>query len=127
MRFAPHVTYPLIGLLLGAGAPVGSFLMRVLAIPSVRDRPFDDLRVHAFFYLYELVASSLVFAIAGYAAGRRADRLRRGVAFYHHLAEHDSLTGLHNARRSWTATGARWSTPRRMGSRWRSSSSTSTS
>lgn len=98
MRFAPHVTYPLIGLLLGAAAPIGSFLIRVVAIASVRDRPFDDLHVHAFFYVYELVASSIVFAIAGYVAGRRADRLRRGVAFYHHLAEHDSLTGLHNAR-----------------------------
>ncbi len=98
MRFATHFTYPFIGLLLGAGAPVGSFLIRVLAIPPVRDHPLGDLRTHAFFYLYELVATSLVFAIAGYAAGRRNDRLRRGEAFYHHLAEHDALTGLHNAR-----------------------------
>lgn len=98
MRLAPHVTYPLIGLLLGAGAPVGSFLIRSLAISSVRDQPLGDLRAHAFFYLYELVATSLVFAIAGYLAGRRADRLRRGQAYYHDLAEHDSLTGLHNAR-----------------------------
>lgn len=98
MRLAPYVMYPLIGLLLGVGAPAGSFLIRFLAIPSVRDHPSGDLRAHAFFYLYELVATSLVFAIAGYAAGRRADRLRRGEAFYHELAEHDSLTGLHNAR-----------------------------
>lgn len=98
MRVASHVAYPLIGLLLGAGAPVGSFLIRALAIPSVRDHPLGDLRAHAFFYLYELVATSLVFAIAGYMAGRRTDRLRRGEAFYHHLAEHDSLTGLHNVR-----------------------------
>ena len=98
MRLAPHCTYPLAGLLLGAAAPVGSFLIRVLAIPSVRGHPLGDLRTHAFFYLYELVATSLVFAIAGYVAGRRTDRLRRGEAFYHHLAEHDPLTGLHNAR-----------------------------
>ena len=98
MRFAPQFTYPFIGLLLGAGAPAGSFLIRFLAIHSVRDHPSGDLRAHAFFYLYELVATSLVFAIAGYVAGRRADRLRRGEAFYHHLAEHDSLTRLHNAR-----------------------------
>ncbi|HEX6095952.1 MAG TPA: GGDEF domain-containing protein [Thermoanaerobaculia bacterium] len=98
MRFALHFAYPLVGLLLGAAAPVGSFLIRSLAIPSVRDHPSGDLRTHAFFYLYELVGTSLIFAIAGYIAGRRADRLRRGEAFYHHLAEHDSLTGLHNAR-----------------------------
>ncbi|HEX6158907.1 MAG TPA: GGDEF domain-containing protein [Thermoanaerobaculia bacterium] len=98
MRFAPHVTYPLASLLLGAGAPVGSFLIRFLAIPSVRGHPASDLDAHGFFYLYELIATSLIFAVAGYLAGRRADRLRRGEAFYHHLAEHDSLTGLHNAR-----------------------------
>jgi diguanylate cyclase (GGDEF)-like protein len=98
MRYAPHFTYPLVGLLIGAGAPAGSFLIRFLVIPSVHDHPAGDLRAHAFYYLYELVATSLVFAVAGYVAGRRADRLRRGEAFYHHLAEHDSLTGLHNAR-----------------------------
>ncbi|HYK03871.1 MAG TPA: GGDEF domain-containing protein [Thermoanaerobaculia bacterium] len=98
MRFSPHFAYPLVGLLLGAAAPVGSFLIRSLTIPSVRDHPSGDLRANAFFYLYELVGTSLVFAIAGYLAGRRADRLRRGRAFYHDLAEHDSLTGLHNAR-----------------------------
>ncbi|HEU4889575.1 MAG TPA: GGDEF domain-containing protein [Thermoanaerobaculia bacterium] len=94
----PQFTYPVIGLLLGAGAPIGSLLLRFLSIRAVRAQPFEDLRIHAFFYLYELLATSLVFAIAGFAAGRRAGRLRRGKAFYHHLAEHDSLTGLHNAR-----------------------------
>lgn len=98
MRSAPHLTYPLAGLVLGAGAPAGSFLIRLLSMPSVREQPSGDLRTNAFFYLYELVATSLIFSIAGYLAGRRADRLRRGEAFYHDLAEHDSLTGLHNAR-----------------------------
>lgn len=98
MRFAPHFSYPFLGLLLGAGAPVGSFMIRLLTMPSARDRPLADLQAHAFFYVYELVATSLVFAIAGFVAGRRADRLRQGKAFYHHLAEHDSLTGLHNTR-----------------------------
>ena len=98
MRAAPHVTYPFVGLLLGSGAPVGSFLIRLLAMPSARDRPLADLQAHAFFSVYELVATSLVFAIAGFAAGRRAERLRQGEAFYHHLADHDPLTGLHNVR-----------------------------
>ena len=98
MQFAPPTVYPLIGLLLSAGAPIGSFLIRFHAMPSVRGHPLGDLHAHAFFYLYELVATSLVFGIAGFFAGRHADRLRRGEAFYHHLAEHDPLTGLHNAR-----------------------------
>lgn len=90
--------YPVIGAILGAGAPVGSFLLRFFAFPSVRERPFDDLRTNVFFYLYDLVATSLVFAIAGFIAGRRTHHLLRGKAFYHELAEHDSLTGLHNGR-----------------------------
>jgi diguanylate cyclase (GGDEF)-like protein len=98
MRLSPQLTYPIIGLVLGAGAPVGSFLLRLRWIADGREQPFADLRANEFFYLYELVATSLVFAIAGFIAGRRDDRLRRGEAFYHELAEHDALTGLHNNR-----------------------------
>ena len=98
MRLDPQLTYPIIGLVLGVGAPVGSFLLRLLLIAGIRDQPLADLRANAFFYLYELIATSLVFAIAGLIAGRRADRLRQGEAFYHELAEHDALTGLHNDR-----------------------------
>ncbi|HVS32308.1 MAG TPA: GGDEF domain-containing protein [Thermoanaerobaculia bacterium] len=98
MRFKPQVTYPLIGALLGAGAPVGAFLLRYMVFPTVRMQPVDDLRSNAFFYLYELLATSLVFAIVGFIAGRRADRLQRGKEFYHQLSELDALTGLHNTR-----------------------------
>jgi diguanylate cyclase (GGDEF)-like protein len=98
MRAPLTVAYPLVGAVLGAGAPIGSFLIRALTLPAVRGQPLADLQANAFFYVYELVASSLVLAAAGHFAGRRADRLRRGEAFYHHLAEHDSLTGLHNMR-----------------------------
>ena len=63
----------------------------------MREQPNGDLRTNAFFYLYDLLATSLVFSIAGFVAGRHADHLRRRKAFYHELAEHDSLTGLHNS------------------------------
>ena len=96
MRFTPQLTYPILGALLGAGAPAGSFLLRFLAFRNVREQPVDDLRTNVFFYLYDLLATSLVFSIAGFVAGRHADHLRRGKAFYHELAEHDPLTGLHN-------------------------------
>lgn len=98
MRLKPQFTYPLIGLVLGFGAPVGELLTRFLAIAAVREHPLDDLRDHAFFYSYELLGSCVVFAIAGLVAGRRADRLRRSEETYHRLAEHDPLTGLYNAR-----------------------------
>lgn len=98
VRSRPQLTYPVIGFLLGAGAPIGAFLMRFIAIEEVRRHPAHDLETNAFFYLYDLVATSLIFAVAGFMAGRRAERLRRGEEFYHHLAEHDALTGLHNAR-----------------------------
>jgi len=98
MRLNPHVTWPIIGAALGLGAPAGSFALRFLMLADIRRHPSDDLRANAIFYLYELVATSLIFAIAGFIAGRHAERLRRGEAFYHHLAEHDALTGLHNDR-----------------------------
>lgn len=98
MPSKPQLTYPVIGALFGAGAPLGLFLCRCIASPRARERPRDEVRRNGFFYLYDLLATSLVFAIAGFFAGRRVDRLLRGKAFYHELAEHDSLTGLHNGR-----------------------------
>ncbi|PYQ47224.1 MAG: hypothetical protein DMF59_19440, partial [Acidobacteria bacterium] len=91
-------TYLLIGLLLGAGAPVGAFVVRFFAFPSVRQAPLADVRANKFFYVYQLVGSCGVFAIAGYLAGDRAQRLQRAEAFYQTLSEHDPLTGLFNDR-----------------------------
>ena len=91
-------TWAATGLLLGFGAPAGAFLLRLLLVPSTRDGAWSDLRANAFFYVYSLVATCLVFAVAGYVAGVRADRLERAEAFYHRLSEHDPLTGLLNGR-----------------------------
>jgi diguanylate cyclase (GGDEF)-like protein len=87
--------YALLAGVLGIGAPGGALAVRVLA--GVHDVG-TELRVHAFFYLYELIGSCLVFGIAGYLAGRRADRLRSGRDSYRVLAERDPLTSLANAR-----------------------------
>ena len=93
-----RTTYLLIGLLLGIGAPIGAFVTRFVIVPAVRNAPVDDLRANRFFYLYELIGSSTIFAIAGYIAGDRAERLKRAEAFYQTLSEHDPLTGLFNDR-----------------------------
>ncbi len=92
------MTYVLIGLLLGLGAPVGAFAVRLVAFASVRQAPMEDLRANTFFYVYQLVGSCGAFAIAGFFAGGRAARLVRAEAFYQTLSEHDPLTGLFNHR-----------------------------
>jgi diguanylate cyclase (GGDEF)-like protein len=93
-----RVTYLLIGLLLGIGAPIGAFGTRFLMMPAVRAAPLADVAQNRFFYTYELIGSCIVFAGAGWIAGARAERLRDAEVFYHALSEHDSLTGLYNAR-----------------------------
>jgi diguanylate cyclase (GGDEF)-like protein len=98
MRMRPPLTYTIAGILLGAGAPAGALLIRFLAIAQVRQDPLEDLSANAFFYLYDLLGTSLMFAVGGFVAGRRAERLRRGEQFYLELSEHDALTGLHNDR-----------------------------
>lgn len=92
------IAYATIGLLLGLGAPIGALLLHILISGNLRTDLVLEIRSHAFFYLYDLIGTSLVFSIAGYLAGNRADRLRRAEAFYHHLSDADPLTGLLNAR-----------------------------
>lgn len=98
MKTKPQWTYAFAGIALGVGAPVGALLIRMAVLSPVRAEPLADLRLHAFFYAYELLGSCVVFALAGFAAGMRADRIRRAEEFYHRLADHDPLTGLLNAR-----------------------------
>jgi diguanylate cyclase (GGDEF)-like protein len=94
-RFPLAWRYALLAGLLGIGAPGGALALRWLG--GMRDLA-GELHAHGFFYLYELIGSCLVFGIAGYVAGSRADRLRRGRDSYRALAERDPLTGLSNAR-----------------------------
>lgn len=86
--------YSAIGALLGAGAPAGALLLRILGGARVP----EELRENAFFYAYQLIGTCLVFAAVGFLAGRRADRLRSGRDRYRKLSERDSLTNLVNAR-----------------------------
>jgi diguanylate cyclase (GGDEF)-like protein len=97
-RRSLRATYLTIGLLLGLGAPIGAFVARLALFEPVRNAPLGDLRTYRFFYLYQLIGTSVVFAIAGYIAGSRAERLLRAEAFYQTLSEHDPLTGLFNDR-----------------------------
>lgn len=99
MRFySLKFVYSVTGLVLGVGAPVGAFFFRLILLPTVRAAPLEDIANNSFFYLYQLIGTSLVFAAAGWVAGNRAEQLRRAESFYHTLSEHDPLTGLYNAR-----------------------------
>ncbi|HKB80323.1 MAG TPA: GGDEF domain-containing protein [Thermoanaerobaculia bacterium] len=90
--------YAATGMILGALAPVSAFAIRLVFLSSVRSAPMADFVNNEFFYTYQLIGSSIVFSIAGWIAGGRAERLRRAESFYHTLSEHDPLTGLYNAR-----------------------------
>ena len=93
-----RLIYTLIGLVLGIGAPIGAFVIRFLFMPQVHAAPLGDLSANRFFYIYQLVGSCVVFTVAGFTAGIRAEQLREAESFYHALSEHDALTGLYNAR-----------------------------
>lgn len=92
------MAYTATGLVLGLGAPAGALLLRMLLNAGARTDPLLELRTQAFFYLYTLIGTSLVFALAGYLAGARAERLRTAEEFYRRLSDLDPLTGLLNTR-----------------------------
>lgn len=97
-RPSPRLAYPLAGLLLGVTAPLGAFLIRVFLSPEVLADPVNELKTNGFFYFYQLIGTSVVFGIAGWAAGAHTERLEQAETFYQTLAEHDPLTGLYNER-----------------------------
>lgn len=90
-----RLTYSVIGLILGICAPIGALIIRVVFL---RVPPVADIAANGFFYAYQLGGSCVVFVIAGWIAGVRAEQLRDAEVFYHALSEHDALTGLYNAR-----------------------------
>ena len=99
MALAPsRVAYGATGLILGAAAPIGALVLRILGEPAVRNAPFADIQANLFFYAYQLIGTSLVFGVAGWLAGARAERMAQAETFYQSLAEHDALTGLYNER-----------------------------
>jgi diguanylate cyclase (GGDEF)-like protein len=86
--------FGLLGVALGVGAPGGALVLRIVGGADA----LVDLRENAFFYVYALVGTCLVFGVAGFLAGRRADRLRRGRDLFQELSQRDSLTNLVNDR-----------------------------
>jgi len=94
-RVRYRVLYAFVGVLLGTGAPLGALLIRQVTGTL---RPGEEIRAHLFYYAYELIATCLLFAIAGFFMGLRTDRLRAGRDRFRELAARDDLTGLPNRR-----------------------------
>jgi diguanylate cyclase (GGDEF)-like protein len=93
--------YGLLGLALAPGAPAGLLVLRGLRADLAGSGAWADWAVAEIarepsLYLYLIVSTALVFAMFGFALGRRAEQLSA-------LSESDPLTGLLNAR----ALGAR--------------------
>jgi diguanylate cyclase (GGDEF)-like protein len=84
----------LVGVVLGAGAPVGWLAIRWIGGRT----PFAELSATPGLYAYLAIATSLVFAAFGWRLGVLEDRLVAANAELARLARVDSLTGLANAR-----------------------------
>lgn len=68
--------YGLIGCLLGLGAPVGSFLLRILFFQTL---PTEEFSRHGFFYLYMLLGTCVFFSIFGLLIGLREDESQKRI------------------------------------------------
>lgn len=73
--------YPLVGILLGWGAPVGAVLLRFFILPGPPQPLYrftgQDWAQNAFFYWYMAVGTCLAFAVTGYLLGRQKDLKER--------------------------------------------------
>jgi hypothetical protein len=96
MKHRHAIRYPLIGVLLGTGAPMGWLGWRMLQQPAGGDRVVE-LSLNPGLYLYLLVGTCLVLAVSGAVAGHLTDRLVEASERLKKLATLDALTGLQNA------------------------------
>lgn len=85
--------YPLLGLALGVGAPLGLLVLRGFLEEGVTDIDWirSELAAHRVTYLYLALSAPLVFALLGYVLGAQRDLLLQSSIT-------DPLTGLFNRR-----------------------------
>ncbi len=91
--------YALLGMLLGTGAPLGNFFLRSLSAPYPLTVFLEQEWLgYAYFYVYMLIGTCVVFAIFGFLIGRSEDRLIRKDVVLAKEVLTDPLTGLGNHR-----------------------------
>ncbi len=94
------------GALLGLGAPVGAFVLRVVQTGGWTEAAMQqEIAKHSFFYFYTLYLTPLFFGALGFVLGllcdhlsERAQALNKTLTSVRDLANHDDLTGLYNHR-----------------------------
>jgi diguanylate cyclase (GGDEF)-like protein len=91
--------FALFGFSLGTGAPLGILFLRCLST-SLPLTTFlkQEASDYAYFYIYMLIGTCLVFALFGFFMGRTADRLIRKDVVLAKEVLTDPLTGLGNHR-----------------------------
>lgn len=98
--------YPVAGVALSLGAPLGLLLLREFFVPRpIAAELFSDRLT----YLYVFLSTALVLGLVGFALGRQADRLAA-------LSDTDALTGLANRRALRRRLNDEFARARRYGS-----------
>lgn len=95
-----QITYALMGVLLGLGAPLGSLAWRVLGkgTGDLWQRLALEWSLASYFYWYMTIGTVIAFALFGYVLGIRGDALEKEKKRADALAIHDGLTHLYNHR-----------------------------
>jgi diguanylate cyclase (GGDEF)-like protein len=85
--------YPVVGMLLAVGAPVGLIITRrmLAGLQPVAGWLASELSANSLTYTYVTLSTALVFAVLGYALGEREDELRLTSLI-------DPVTGIANRR-----------------------------
>lgn len=92
-RLPRRLAYPVVGLVLALGAPLGLFLVQALAQGVFPSFPWlaDEFSENRVVYLYLFVSTPIIFIVLGQALGQRQDSLAS-------QSLTDPLTGLGNRR-----------------------------
>jgi diguanylate cyclase (GGDEF)-like protein len=100
LRYPRRISYPLLGVGLALGAPLGLLVLRAIRFgwpPTIGWFAYDLVR-QALTYGYLVVSTTLVFVLVGWRVGRSADRLGA-------LSTTDAMTGLPNLRQFRSRAG----------------------
>ena len=92
-RVPRRLLYPIYGVLLAQGAPLGLLALRAIVAHQLLSSSWTSAEVmkDPLLYVYLAASTSVVFAATAMILGRTVDRLDE-------LATSDALTGLHNRR-----------------------------
>ncbi len=93
------ISYLLIGVLLGLGAPLGALLIHTFSSNLSLDfSSRDEWNLYSFFYTYMTLGTCSAFGLFGHLLGRKSDAIINKNIRLEKLTQTDPLTGLGNHR-----------------------------